>query len=222
MSRWTPSSSSAADPHDDHDARDFIILIQDYTDNSTYPTEIAHCLDHNPRLLACRGAYGTNPLHHAQIRSVAELLHNANPSWIDTKHATGNLPIHTVMRSASLSVVEFLVHLRPSHLHAHGREGRTPLHWACGNLRHEIVKYLVTQDSTTLDALDDGGKTALHIVAASRNPREDATVALAQWILQERPNMRETKDQNGETPLDVALRRDKPKLAALLPGGPQG
>ena len=210
-----------AEALDEGEANAFIRKVDNFNENG-HPTEIAALLQQEPHLIDAKNKIiGWNALHVAKTRSVAELLYHAKPSLMDETDADGDLPIHYAAMNGRLLVLQFLLRQRPSSLHAPGYNGRTPLLKAfeCGQL--SVVPFLFAQESATLDARDGNGQTALHVLAEG-SPRngisrgKDDDVACAEWILQQRPSMVHMKDSKGETPLDVAKRRENPNLAALL------
>lgn len=74
--------------------------------------------------LACQG--------HPPLE-VVEILHKANPSWIDnSQNAHKHTPLHVAAAwGASPNAIQFLTHLRPQNASRKDVHGRTPLHLHC-------------------------------------------------------------------------------------------
>jgi len=132
--------------------------------------------------------------------------------WAHRKWASCDSAIHyAALKCSDVAVLEVLLHDRQHLLNMKDQKGRTPLHFAARRGSVDVVeKFVEWGGKELLEALSENGRTPLHDAAMRGNSD------VVEWILNENQDLLKIKNDDGETPLDFALK--KPKVVVAMVG----
>ncbi|CAK9069307.1 Ankyrin repeat and protein kinase domain-containing protein 1 (Protein kinase PKK2) (Sugen kinase 288) (SgK288) (X-kinase) [Durusdinium trenchii] len=149
-------------------------------------------------------------LHRAAINGEVDELQRALGDGIDIEATDedGWTSLHLAALKGHLSVVERLLEVN-ANLEAVGMGGDRPLHLAAQNGHGAVLACLVAAGAALEARAELTGRTSLHRAAAKGHS------AAAQWLVDARADV-EAKDDNGETPFELATKRDQRKVMAVL------
>lgn len=124
-------------------------------------------------------------------------------------------PLHLASSQGHLSVVNYLTSHPEIEVNAVDEEGKTPLHLAVekGNLSE--AKVLLGHKDTNINAVDTQGQTPLHL-AAKATGDHSASLALVQFLTQERAVDVSVVDEGGFTPWRLANIHRNFEVAEIL------
>lgn len=116
----------------------------------------------------------------------------------------GDSPLHRAIRFQHTDTVRFLLNKNPD-LTSVDPAGRTPLHWAAVVGREDYVEMLLDKGAD-VNAMTAKAGTALHDAARCEMYTGAAPLATIQILLGNGADL-DAKDEQGKTPLDVAVAR---------------
>ena len=219
--RWTPLHMAAQ--YDSLDVAKLLIErgadMEAKAENGWTPLHVAawkNSLD-VAKLLIERGAdmeakaeNGWTPLHVAAWKNsldVAKLLIERGAD-VSAKKENGGTPLHSAARYNSLDVAKLLIE-RGADMEAKAENGWTPLLRAASENSLDVAKLLIERGANVNAKSSDIGATPL-VEAAWDNSLDMAK------LLIERGADVNAEMINGETPLDIAIRKSHGEMQALL------
>jgi len=121
-----------------------------------------------------------------------------------------DMPIHIAVEYGHLATVKWLV-ARGTSPNARGHSGKTPLHVAAALDMVDIVRWLLAQPGIEVDAVSrKSGRTPLHYAAS--NGREE----IVKLLLKKSKRSQDVRDDQGLTPVELAVFREQEGTANLL------
>jgi ankyrin repeat protein len=140
---------------------------------------------------------------------VQQLFQRHGKPLVEAKDEWEYTALHWACRNGRLNVAKYLVERFGANVMAVGRNGWTPLHWASLQGRSDIMRYLVQYCGVNLEAVGKDGRTALHWAS------ELGHLKAVQYLV---TNCARTdrRCKDGHTPLDLAQRSGKSKVATFL------
>ncbi|KOS19815.1 Ankyrin-3 [Escovopsis weberi] len=145
------------------------------------------------------------------LRSVAEALKHAPPNACDHQNLTA---LHFAVERDHMAVAMLLLD-RGANVHSRADGGCLPLHLAARYASADTVEMLLDRAGADPNARSSDGRTALHYAARSAvdgdDERREVIRTLRDWGTD--PTLATKK---GETPRDVAVKRDHWDAAATL------
>lgn len=145
------------------------------------------------------------------LEAVTRALQNASPKSCDS---SGMTPLHLAAERDHLAVAMLLLD-RGVDVNTRAERGRTALHLAARSASADMVEMLLERAGADVNAQTSDGKTALHYAASSATDgnenRREVVRVLRDWDAD--PTI---KDRRGDTPRDVAQKRDHWDAAATL------
>ena len=153
---------------------------------------------------------GVLPIHFAAMggnEKIVKLL-IASKSDVNLADDDGNTVLHFATLWGNKKVVELLI-AKGANINEKKENGLTALHLAVINESNEIAELLIEKNAD-LNVKDKRGYTPLHL-AAYYGEKE-----IAELLIAGDADVNVIKSKRGVTPLDYAIRRDKPKIIELL------
>ncbi|KAL7302702.1 hypothetical protein TKK_0004756 [Trichogramma kaykai] len=167
--------------------------------------------------------FGNTPLHLALHRGNAKMVelllrHGSNPNFVNN---AGMAPLHVVSRRdrhGHLAELFFGVAdemYLSVRVDARDNKGNTPLHYALQRGLERVVDLLLRRGADPNLACADGGN-CLHILC--RQKCDEELIEAFFRVVNERLQLMEVnaRDERGDTPLHLALRRDDKAMAEML------
>uniref|UniRef100_A0ABD2XA48 Uncharacterized protein n=1 Tax=Trichogramma kaykai TaxID=54128 RepID=A0ABD2XA48_9HYME len=166
---------------------------------------------------------GNTPLYWALLRGrnkLAESLlrRGAGPNSVNDK---GETPLHIIaQKDGDCEIVELFFQIndefnRLVQINARDKLGNTPLHVALKSQKERIVELLLRRDADPT-LVNEKGETPLHIICETDD--NESLIKLFFDVIENLGKIVEidARDHSNETPLKVALRRNKKKVAEFL------
>lgn len=145
-------------------------------------------------------------------KTVQQML-SANPGYALSQNARGDFPSHTaVLARQPEYLIQFATFARDFNAKSIGRRNMTPVHLAAACPSPEDSEPLMQnllQNGGLATTTDDHGDTPLHLCASTKN------VFASQMLLRKGANDT-ARNNDCETPLDIAERANAPELIDLL------
>ena len=153
--------------------------------------------------LACTDEQGRTPLWWASRGGdfdVVELLLEKG-AQVNVCDADGSMPLHIAAAKDHSVVIEKLCHYGAD-VNARSKGGWTPLHWAVNRGERTETAKILLDAGTDVNATDVDQETPLHLAV------KDEDIEMID-VLAERGADLETKNAKGQTPLILALMRER-------------
>ena len=155
---------------------------------------------------------------YERVVEVAQMLvrHNADTNSQDDD---GKTPLHLLSESqinkADILTLALLLLKHGAKLNTRDKDNQTPLHLAVRRCRSKLAVILL-EHGADATAEDNKVRTILHaLLSESRNDNEGDVIDLAMLLLKHGAGVNK-RDKINHTPLHLAVRRDRSKLAAIL------
>jgi ankyrin repeat protein len=150
------------------------------------------------------------PIHDAATDGNIEAVkqHLAAGADVNAKSVFGLTPLHRAASRGHKEIAELLI-ANGADVNAKDVNGGTPLHYAASEGQNEIAELLIAEGADVNAKNDYAGMTPLHFAAAWGH-KEAAELLIAKGA-----NVN-AKNDDGDTPLDQAVSRKHPEIAALL------
>lgn len=118
------------------------------------------------------------------------------------------LPIHSACaRDPPASFISALIKAYPDGPHCVDDQGMYPLHYACGNqASREVIRLLLLANSMAARCQDPRGMLPIHYLACWG----PSTVSIIDMVLVANRDVGKSRDNDGNTPLDLAMEGDYP------------
>lgn len=171
---------------------------------------------------------GNNAIHYAvfndDVRELGE-LHGGGQD-INARNLAGYTPMHYAVLLNRPASARFLA-AKGAAIQVHAAGGFTPLHDAAGKGLADLVRLLL-EHGADVYAADDIGMIPLDIAVANKqsavfsllNPLHNAIIAAdllkVREIIDARPHLLNLRDENGRTPLFMAVAHQKVQTVAYL------
>jgi len=124
------------------------------------------------------------------------------------------LPIHSACaRKPPAELIAALLKAYPDGAKCVDDQGMYPLHYACGNqASREVVRQLIMAYPEAAKKADPRGMLPIHYVACWG----PSSTAVIDMILVANRDVATAQDEDGNTPMDLALEADYPSVMLLL------
>ena len=156
---------------------------------------------------------GETPLHDAVVKyNAIELVlflldHGAS---IDATGADDETPLHEAVRQSDLEMVRLLI-AHGANVNAKSRDDQTPLYEAVATKNLDLVRFLIDKGAD-VNAKNSWQKTPLALAAACERNEEEP---IALFLIAHGADIN-AQNGNGESVLEIAVRRDQFDLAEQL------
>lgn len=142
--------------------------------------------------------------------SRVETLFKQFPKLNDTTDLNGYTPLHRAMLLKSPEMGKLLI-AHGADINAENKQKLRPIHMAikATGTNLDMLKFLVTNKACNINATDNNGETALHHAVTYGDDK-------AAKLLVEHGALKNIKNVNGQTPLDIAKEKDNKELIAYL------
>ena len=149
---------------------------------------------------------------------VAQMLlkHNAD---VHSQDYNGNTPLHILSEGQVRDEADYLEHVRlflehGADVNIRDKNGQTPLHLAVWRNRSQLARILL-EHGADANAADNKGRTTLHELSEIRDNNKGNIHNLALLLLRHGTEVN-TRDKDNQTPLLLAVKRNRSKLALTL------
>ena len=144
--------------------------------------------------------------HNGHARIVNLLISNKiNVNAMDNNERT---PLHEACENPFIEVVKLLVD-KGSNVNADDVDGLTPMHEACANGHLDIIQFLL-ENGAEANALSFEENTALHFAC------EEGHLDVVEYLLKIPFINADVSNERGETPMNLAMQNNHPKVLDLL------
>lgn len=124
------------------------------------------------------------------------------------------LPLHSACaRDPPAAFISALIKAYPDGPHCVDDQGMYPLHYACGNqASREVIRLLLVANSMAARCQDPRGMLPIHYLACWG----PSSVSIIDMVLVANRDVSKAKDNDGNTPLDLAMEGDYPEHDAVV------
>ncbi|MBK8395912.1 MAG: ankyrin repeat domain-containing protein [Leptospiraceae bacterium] len=129
---------------------------------------------------------------------VVEYLESTNLNSLNKSNSLSKTDLNDLLKVFSLLNEQ---------IKGRNKDGFTALHWACKNENLELVKFVILPEN--LNQKDKQGFTPLHYSIKSGN------LEITKFLIEKGAD-KNTKNNNGKTPIDIAPKKSKPTLIKIL------
>lgn len=113
---------------------------------------------------------------------------------VDIEDNKGNLPIFVASRQEDVNIIKYLLE-KGAAVDVKDKYGRTSVHYAANSNNEKVLEFFILEKNLEVNSKDYKNKTPLHYASSS---------VVSEVLIKNGANM-EAKDDEGNTPLDIAI-----------------
>ena len=199
--------TSGADSEARNDGQETALHLTSFWGNTKI---VELLLERKPNLLEAKDEVGKTPLFTAIIKGHEQVSEQLIISGADleARNKHQQTPFCIASSLGNIKIVQLLLERKPN-VEAKDEDENTPLITAIQQRHQQVAKHLIISGAD-LEARNNREETPLHCASYWGN------IKIVQLLLEKNPNLLEAKDEDGNTPLNIAEKYKMNEVLTLL------